>query len=80
MSRKLLRQFNLTKGYAALEILVANDFSVHPFSDIHFRINNRLDIWPSTKRFYDIRSHRKGIYSDDLTEFVTEHFKRYARI
>ena len=51
---------------------------MQPFSEIHFRINGRLDVWPSTKRFYDTKSHEKGSY-DNLERFVIDHFAKKAR-
>lgn len=68
---KAAKQHNLQSGYEALEKLVAYDYEVHSFTDLHFRINGRLDVWPSTKRWYDKRTHRKGEY-DELERFVKE--------
>ncbi len=67
------KQKNWEAGTAAMENLVAFDFDVKAFSDIHFRINRRLDVWPTTKRWYDIRTHRKGAY-EELERFVKAHF------
>lgn len=66
---KTIKKANWESGTAALQNLAAWDYEVHPFSDIHFRINRRLDIWPSTKRYYDTKTHQKGDY-DNLELFV----------
>lgn len=66
------KKYNWQLGTAALEQLVAEDYQVHPFSDIHFRINWRLDVWPSTRKYYDTRTHQKGEYRD-LKTFVKSH-------
>lgn len=68
MSR-LTKLANLKEGEEALEILVAFDYRVIQFSPVHFRINERLDVWPSTKRWYDQKTFRKGAY-DDLVKMV----------
>ena len=70
---------NLKNGAAALENLVAFDFEVHAFSEIHFRINRRLDVWPSTKRWYDLRTHEKGSFIE-LESFVKGHFKTIQEV
>lgn len=61
---KLTKISNLSAGKEALEILVAYDFEVYQLSDYHFRINNRLDIWPSSKKWYDLKTGMKGEYGD----------------
>lgn len=71
---KLKKLINLNDGKTALEILVALDFSVDQKSEYHYRINHRLDVWPSSKKFYDIKNHRKGTY-DDLRTLVVSHFE-----
>lgn len=77
MSRRRKNRYgpkNLAEGESALETLVALDFKVRQKSEYHFRINDRLDVWPSGKTTYDIRSGSKGHY-DDLVEFVKNHFE-----
>lgn len=64
---------NWQRGTEALDNLVSFDFKVHAFSDIHFRINDRLDVWPSTKRWYDLKTGRKDNY-EELERFVKSFF------
>lgn len=52
-----------------LEILVAHDFRIHEFSEHHFRINERLDVWPTRRRWYDLKSHQRGFYTS-MVELV----------
>lgn len=66
---KPIKKHNLTAGEVALENLVSWDYTVKQFSDIHFRINNRLDVWPTTKKYYDHKTFRKGYY-EELESFV----------
>lgn len=66
---------NLEKGKEALEILVSWDYAVEQFSEYHFRINSRLDVWPTSKKWYDRKTGRKGEY-EELESFV----KRYLPI
>ena len=68
------RKENLSASAEAFEILGAYDHQIVQFSPYHFRVNNRLDVWPSTKKAYDIRSHRKFQY-DDLVDFVMRRFE-----
>lgn len=58
---------NLKAGEAALEILVAMDYRVEQFSSYHFRVNERLDYWPSTHVWYDQKTLRKGFATDIIT-------------
>lgn len=62
--KKAARLHNLREGENTLEMLVALDFAVHQFSEYHFRINGRLDVWPTSRKYYDIKSHQKGTYHD----------------
>ena len=75
MKKKKLKNYN--QGLEALDNLVAWDFEVHAFTAIHWRINKRLAIWPSTQKYYDIKSHEKGTYTN-LEHFVKQHFKLKA--
>jgi len=36
----------------------------------HLRINNRVDYWPATQSFYDIRTHKKGKGASELMGFL----------
>ena len=54
-----------------LEALVSFDYSVVQFTEWHFRINGRLDIWPPRRKYYDNKSMRKGTYST-LKDLVKE--------
>ena len=67
----------LEKGEQELEVLTAFDFNVIRFNQFHFRINNRLDIWPSTRKSYDIISKRRNTYTD-LIKYVKTHFKHHV--
>jgi hypothetical protein len=49
-----------------LETLVAFDFDVKQFSPYHYRIEDRLDIWPSSKKWFDRITHAKGTYQSLL--------------
>jgi hypothetical protein len=68
------RRESLKKGEEELEILVARDYEVRQMSEYHFRINGRLDVWPSTRKWYDLRSRRKGSYKS-LAALAKEHLK-----
>ena len=73
-TKKLTRKKNLEGGYEDLDILAAQDYDVHEFSQYHFRVNNRLDVWPSSKKYWDCQLGKKGTY-ENLVEFVNQFFK-----
>ncbi len=68
---KQIKKQNWQEGTDDLENLVAWDYKVVPFSDIHFRINDRLDVWPSTRKWYDMKTKRTGQYQK-LESFVKD--------
>jgi hypothetical protein len=68
-----IRRRNLAQGKEDLEQLVALDFDVVPFSPYHFRINGRLDVWPSSKKWFDKSTGRHNSY-DSLIPFVQDFF------
>lgn len=72
-AEKERRMRNLREDETLLEILVAQDFSVVQLSEWHFRINGRLDVWPTSRKFYDRKSYVKGEYTH-LEQFAKEHF------
>lgn len=74
---KATKQANLEIGYEEVDILIAQDHEVRQFDDYHFRINRRLDVWPSTKKWYDTWTKRTGTYRT-LMDLVKEHFPRKA--
>lgn len=60
-----------------LEILNAHDYSIIQLSPYHYRINGRLDIWPTSRKAYDIRAQGHGDWSDgDLVGFVFDWLPR----
>lgn len=72
---KETKKKNWQEGTEALEILVAQDYEVQAFSDIHFRINRRLDVWPSTKKWWDSRKNKTGVY-DELVKFTKDYLPK----
>lgn len=40
--------------------LIADGYEIRKITPYQFRINGRLDIYPSNKRFHDIRDMRRG--------------------
>lgn len=71
---KARRAGNLKEGEEILEALVAMDYEVKQFSPYHFRINGRLDVWPSAKKWYDLKTQEKGVYAS-LMKFVKDQLK-----
>jgi len=73
-AEKAWKRRNLAKGESALESLVAWDYRVVQFSEYHFRVNERLDVWPSSKKWFDTKTGRKGDY-EELVSFVKGYLK-----
>ena len=68
-NQKRIALANLESGSEELAILVSNDYRVEQLSDYHFRVNERLHVWPSTRKFYDPNTQKKGRY-EKLEELV----------
>lgn len=77
-AKKIYRARKLKEGEDALERLVARDIRVVQLSEYHFRINGRLDVWPSSGKYYDIKNGAKGTCSK-LFPFVMEYIKNGYR-
>jgi hypothetical protein len=60
---------NLKTSEEEFEVLAACDHVIQQFSPLHFRIDGRVDVWPSTKKWYDRITFRKGSYTD-LVQFA----------
>lgn len=43
-----------------IEALQGKGYQVKKFNDFHFRINNKIDVWPSTGRYWLINTKIKG--------------------
>jgi hypothetical protein len=59
-----------------LEILLAQDV-INEWKQLgagHYRICNRLDIWPRRQKFHSLRSGKRGTYYD-LEDFLTGYFR-----
>lgn len=65
-AKKLRKAQNLETGYAELDILAAYDYDVRELSEYHYRIEGRLDVWPSSKKWYDRVLKSSGEYLDLL--------------
>lgn len=47
-----------------IEALGGKGYSIQKFTSFHFRINNKVDVWPSTGRYWVLGSKVKGKYYD----------------
>lgn len=43
-------------------------------SEYHFRVNDRLDLWPIHNRWHDLKTHERG-GANDLAVFVKERIR-----
>lgn len=53
--------------------LKEDGFEIQSFTLYHFRVNGVLDIFPTSKKFHDIKADKRGRYKDVL-DFVYNHF------
>lgn len=56
--------------------LYSKGYQIRRFTPYHFRINDRLDIFPVNRRWHDIKENRRGGY-DDVFKFVSKFFNRF---
>ncbi len=62
-----------------MEVLVAHDFECVQLSEYHYRINGCLDIWPTSRKAYDIKAHGHGEWKDgNLVAFVFDWFSQFT--
>lgn len=59
-----------------LDHLLELAYEVQEFTPYHFRIEGVLDIYPTNKKYHDLRTGKRGYYND-LNEFV---YKKCADI
>lgn len=53
------------------DVLAAHDIHIAQLEKYHYRIDGHLDVWPTTGKSYDIRSHKKSTFSE-LAPFILE--------
>jgi hypothetical protein len=53
-----------------IEALIAKGFKIQKFTDFHFRINSKVDVWPSKGKYWVLGTQIKGKYYklEDLLE------------
>jgi hypothetical protein len=69
------KKFSLDGLQEQLDILAAYDYHIIQFSKFHYRIEGRLDFWPTRRSAYDILSRCHGYWEDgDLVRMVFEEF------
>lgn len=70
---KQQKKQNLRENEFDVSKLVAlYECEIKQMSEYHFRINDRVDFWPSSKKWWDKKTGRKGDY-EDLVDFVKEY-------
>ncbi len=69
--RRTERVIDRTSQIASLK---KDGFDIEQKSAFHFRVNGRLDLWPTHNRYHDIRENKRGGYGD-VVMFVREFFK-----
>lgn len=57
------------------EILALKDkgFKIEQKTDYHFRVNDRLDLWPTHNRWHDIKRDKRG-GAQNLAQFTIYFF------
>jgi hypothetical protein len=68
------RAARLPKRTEALLALRAEGYEIEKKTEYHFRVNGRLDVWPTHNRYHDIRTGKRGGYPD-IVRFIKRFFK-----
>lgn len=51
--------------------LVQLGYSIKQFNEYHYRINNELDLWPETRKSFNVKTYHKESFADESTlDFV----------
>ncbi|GAI03928.1 unnamed protein product [marine sediment metagenome] len=53
--------------------LCKEGFKIEEKTQYHFRVNNRLDVWPIHNRYHDIKKNRRGGFRN-VANFVRNFF------
>jgi len=73
-AQKERRAERLPKRAAEILALADQGFSVECVTEYQYRINGRLDLYPTHNRYHDVLKNRRGGYRN-ATEFVKSFFK-----
>ncbi len=46
--------------------LAEHGYTVKKLTDYQFRVNDRLDLYPTRRRYHDTKTHRRGAYRTPL--------------
>ena len=60
-----------------VERVRAEGFEVEEKTGTHFRVNGRLDVYPVSRRFHDIKHNHRGGYLD-MIGFVKQFFRNVS--
>lgn len=57
--------------------LVDEGFKIHRFSDYQFRINGRIDIYPTNGKWHDVVTNKRGSFrGQNVAKFIREYFQK----
>ncbi len=59
-------------GQMALCLLDDEGFQVLQLSEYHYRVNSYWDFWPTSKKWYNISTFRKGTGTESLIKAIHE--------
>lgn len=61
--------------FEAIKILSNKGFHVKQFSDHHFRINGKVDVWPSKNKYHVLGTDKRGKYRA-IEEIIEDYLKK----
>ena len=53
--------------------------TVQKFTPYHYRIHERLDIWPSTRKWHDLQTKKSGEVQGDIADFIIDYLNKKYR-
>lgn len=73
---KLMKQFNREEFDKVLDQL-QKLYDIQPLTPYQWRFNNKIDIYPSSCKYFDIASKTRGDYPSNkrLPDFLVAYFK-----
>lgn len=71
---KRTNALRLKEGKEAIDYATAQaGFDVSPVTDYQYRVNDAVDLFPTNRKFHDIKKNQRGEYpadKDKLVEFL----------
>lgn len=54
-----------------IQLLKEKGFSIKQFTDFHYRINGKLDIWPTKSKYHYLPTNERGSFTINIMDLAT---------